>query len=149
MTHTFMFMLFALVRTGICLTLQLWFSEHMFTIYHSSLEVMLLFGIALKNLIFFWVLDIYSLIFKVCNLLSKLHSTHSVSWPSDLTFMNLSSFHRKRFCLDMKHLAMIRQISAISENHCKKVYEQREIEIILISPQACKQLFLHSPALHT
>lgn len=91
-----------------------------------------------KMSIFFWVLDIYSLIFKVCNLLSKLHSTHSASRLNDLTFINLLSFHRKRFCLDTKHLSMIRQISATLEKHCKKGYEQREIEIIFKTPQRCK-----------
>lgn len=102
-----------------------------------------------KISILFRVLDIYSLIFKACNLLSKLHGTRSVSRLNDLPFMNLSSFYRKRFCLDTKHLSMNRQISATSENHCKKGYEQREIEIKFKTPQTGKQLSLHSPTSHT
>lgn len=68
----------------------------------------------------------------------SLFDTHSASRLNGLTFMNLPSFHRKRFCLDTKHLSMIRQISATSEKHCKKGYEQRETEIICRTPQRCK-----------
>lgn len=129
MIHTFACLLFAWNRHLPYFTAVIFraYVHYIGLLFESSGHTDVTLWNCSKISIFFWALDIYSLIFKACNLLSKLHSTVSASWANDLTFMNLSSFHSKRFCLDMKHLSMIRQISATSKNHCKKGYKHREI----------------------